>query len=66
MYTNTVFNADNIIKESQNILQKSLETNPDFNISFKETQTILEKFLGPFNLLAFGISRFLSKMSYLY
>ena len=46
MYTDTVFNRDKTIKESQNRLQKSLETNPDFNISFKETQNILEKFLG--------------------
>src|SRR4051794_31647536 len=46
MYTDTVFNTDKTIKESQNRLQKSLETNPDFNISFKETQHILEKFLG--------------------
>jgi adenylate cyclase len=46
MYVDTVFNTDKTIKESQNRLQKSLETNPDFNISFKETQHILEKFLG--------------------
>jgi len=46
MYIDTVFNRDKTIKESQNRLQKSLETNPDFNISFKETQNILEKFLG--------------------
>jgi len=46
MYTSTVLNTDKTIKESQNRLQKSLETNPDFNISFKETQNILEKFLG--------------------
>jgi|SRR6478672_6021819 len=46
MYVDTVFNTDKTIKESQNRLQKSLETNPDFNISFKETQHILEQFLG--------------------
>src|SRR3982750_2567952 len=46
MYTDTVSNSDKIFKESQNRLQKSLEANPDFNISFKETQNILEKFLG--------------------
>src|SRR5919112_1861328 len=46
MYTDTVSNRDKTIEESLNRLQKLLETNPDFNISFKETQNILEKFVG--------------------
>ena len=46
MYTDSAFSRTPTIKDSQIRLQKSLDTNPDFNISFKETQNILEKFLG--------------------
>jgi adenylate cyclase len=46
MYIDSVFDKNQTIKDSQIRLQKSLDTNSDFNISFKETQNILEKFLG--------------------
>jgi hypothetical protein len=40
-------NSKDLLNEnSQCRLQEAFKTNPDFNISLKETQSILEKFLG--------------------
>jgi adenylate cyclase len=41
-----VISMGTLIENSQIRLQKSLKANADFNISLKETQKILEKFLG--------------------
>jgi adenylate cyclase len=46
MYAESALSKSEAIKESQNRVQESLETNSDFNISFKETQNILEKHIG--------------------
>jgi adenylate cyclase len=46
MYAESALTKNEAIKESQNRVQESLETNSDFNISFKETQNILEKYIG--------------------
>lgn len=37
---------DSLIEDSRSRLQDSLKANPEFNISLKETQKMLEKFLG--------------------
>lgn len=37
---------DLLIEISQCRMQEAFKTNPDFNISLKGTQSILEKFLG--------------------
>jgi hypothetical protein len=46
MYAESALTKNEAIKESQNRVQESLETNSDFNISFKETQNVLEKHIG--------------------
>jgi class 3 adenylate cyclase len=41
-----VISKDSLIENSRSRLEGSLKANPDFNISLKETQQTLEKFMG--------------------
>ena len=45
LYLDAIIDVDEVIKDSQVRIWKSLKANPEFNISLNESQKILEKFM---------------------
>jgi adenylate cyclase len=45
-YLDAVIDIDSLIKDSQIRMWKDLKVKPDFNISIKETQSVLEKYIN--------------------